>query len=169
MQRIVSNATPLIYLSKADQLILLHDMFKETLVPEAVYREVVIQGKHREENDAFRIDRAIRDGWIRVKGIKEIYHTELSIHPGEVEVISLAREMGIKIILMDDIKARTAAEMAGLTPKGTLWLLLKAVKMKILDFEQFLLTLEDIVRSGFYLKEDVFLKAVHKAKNLSVK
>ena len=169
MQKIASNATPLIYLSKADQLNLLRNMFKETWVPEAVYQEVVIQGKQREENDAFRMDRAIRDGWIRVKSVKEIYNTALSIHSGEVEVISLAREMGMKIILMDDIKARTAAEMAGLSLKGTLWLLLKAVKQKILDFENFLVILEDIVRSGFYLKEEVFLKAVHKAKTLSEK
>jgi predicted nucleic acid-binding protein len=77
--------------------------------------------------------------------------------------------MDIKIVLMDDIKARTAAETAGLSPKGTLWLLLKAVKRKILNFDQFLVTLEDIVRSGFYIKEDVFLKAVHTAKNLSTK
>lgn len=169
MQRIVSNATPLIYLSKADRLHLLRDIFEETFVPDAVYREVVIQGKQREEYDAFRIDREIRDGWIRVRSVREIYNTGLSIHPGEAEVISLARETGIKRILMDDIKARTAAETAGLSPRGALWLLLKAVKQHILDFDTFLVVLEDIVRSGFYLKEEVFLQAVHKAKMLSEK
>ena len=169
MQRIVSNATPLIYLAKADQLSLLHDMFKEIMIPQAVYREVVIQGIQREENDAFRLDEAIKNGWLQVRSIKERYQVKLSIHPGEAEVISLAREMHIKTILMDDIKARTAAEMAGLSPKGTLWLLLKAVKRKVLNFDRFLVTLEDIVRSGFYIKEDVFLKAVHTAKNLAVK
>ena len=169
MQRIVSNATPLIYLSKADQLGLLHKMSKEVFIPNAVYREVVIHGKHREENDAFRVEQAIRNGCIQVKEVKKICHTNLSIHSGEVEVISLAKEMDIKIVLMDDIKARTAAELAGLIPKGTIWLLLKAVKQKILNFEHFLVVLDNIVKSGFYLKQDVFLKAVHKAKALSEK
>jgi len=169
MERVVSNATPLIYLAKADKLNLLHDMFKEIMIPRAVYREVVIKGIQKEENDAFRIEGVIRDGWLEVRDIKVSYQPKLSIHSGEAEVISLAREMDVRIVLMDDSKARTAAELAGLTPKGTLWLLLKAVKRNILNFDQFLVTLEDIVRSGFHIKEDAFLKAVHTAKNLSTK
>lgn len=169
MRRIVSNATPLIYLAKVNVLKLLHDMFKITLIPEAVYREVVIKGKNKGERDAFRIDKAIMDGWIKIKKINKIYNAEIPIHYGEVEVISLAMEMGIKTVLMDDIKARTVAEMAGLNPRGTLWLLLKAVKKEVLDFDQFLAILENIVEAGFYLKENVFLKAIHRAKDLSGK
>jgi len=44
---------------------------------------------------------------------------------------------------------------------------LKAVKNHLLNFDQFLSTLEDIVQSGFYLKEEVYLKAVRKARELS--
>ncbi len=167
MERVVSNATPLIYLAKADQLHLLHDMFKEIMIPQAFYKEVIIQGIQKKENDAFRIKAMIEYGWLEVRDVKVSYQPKLPIHSGEAEVISLAREMDVRIVLMDDSKARTAAELAGLTPKGTLWLLLKAVKRKTLNFDQFLATLEDIVRSGFYIKEDVFLKAVHTAKNLS--
>ncbi|NIA09178.1 MAG: DUF3368 domain-containing protein [Nitrospiraceae bacterium] len=50
---------------------------------------------------------------------------------------------------------------------GTLWLILKAVKNHSLNFDQFLSTLEDIVQSGFYLKEEVYLKAVRKAREFS--
>ncbi len=167
MERVVSNATPLIYLAKADQLNLLRDMFKEIMIPQAVYQEVVIEGIHREKHDAFRIRKTITDGWLRVRSVKKHFQSELPVHPGEAEVISLAMEFGIKTVLMDDLKARTAAEMAGPSPKGTIWLLLKAVKRQVLDFDQFLVSLEAIVSSGFYLKEDVFLKAVHTARNLS--
>ncbi|MFC1820176.1 hypothetical protein ACFLZG_03705 [Thermodesulfobacteriota bacterium] len=167
MPRIISNATPIIYLTKAGQLRLLHDLFDSTLIPEAVYREVVVVGKNKGEKDAFIIDDIVRNGWIEVKKIKKEYSTELSIHPGELEVISLAREEGVNTVLMDYVKARTVAEMAGLNPKGTLWLLLQAIEKNILNFQAFLVTLEDIVRSGFYLKEDVILKSVHKAKELS--
>jgi len=167
MERVVSNATPLIYLAKADQLNLLRDMFKEIMIPQAVYKEVVIEGIQREKNDAFRIKQMIKDGWLQVRTVKMHFKGELPVHPGEAEVISLATETGIKTVLMDDVKARTAAEMAGLSPKGTVWLLLKAVKKKTLDFEQFLVALEAIVRAGFYIREDVFLKALHTAKNLS--
>ena len=102
-----------------------------------------------------------------VQSIKIIYPVEIIIHPDEAEVISLAMEKGIETVLMDDTKARAASEMAGLKPIGTLWLILKAVKIHLLNFDQFLSTLEDIVQSGFYLKEEVYLKAVRKAKELS--
>ncbi|GAG43949.1 unnamed protein product, partial [marine sediment metagenome] len=91
------------------------------------------------------------------------------LHPGEEEVMSLAKEIGTEIVLVDDIKARVACELAGLSPRGTLWLLLKAIKNDILDFDNFLRALEDMTRSGFFLKEEVYLRAVREAKKLSEK
>ena len=167
MDRIVSNATPLIYLAKADQLNLLQRIVKRVFIPEAVHREVVIEGKRLGEKDAFRVEKAIKQGWMIVQGIKSIYPVEIIIHPGEAEVISLAKEKGIEEVLIDDAKARAASEMAGLKPIGTLWLILKAVKDHLLTFDQFLSTLEDIVQSGFYLREEVYLKVVRKARELS--
>ncbi|MDL1959711.1 MAG: DUF3368 domain-containing protein [Deltaproteobacteria bacterium] len=167
MDKVVSNATPLIYLAKANQLSLLQGMVKQVFIPEAVYREVVIEGKRLGEKDAYSVDRAITQGWMIVQDVKIIYPVEITIHSGEVEVISLAREKGIETVLMDDAKARAASEMAGLRPIGTLWLILKAVKNQLLNFDQFLSTLEDIIHSGFYLKEEVYLKAIRRASELS--
>ncbi len=168
MDKVVSNATPLIYLAKANQLSLLQSMVKQVFIPEAVYREVVIEGKRLGEKDAYCVERAITQGWMIVQAIKIIYPVEITIHPGEVEVISLAREKGIETVLMDDSKARAASEMAGLRPVGTLWLILNAVKNRLLSFDEFLSTLEDIVQSGFYLKEEVYLRAVRKAREISI-
>ncbi len=167
MDKVISNATPLIYLAKANQLGLLQSMIKQVFIPKAVYREVVVEGKRLGEKDAYRVERAITQGWMIVQDIKIIYPVEITIHHGEVEVISLAKEKGIVTVLMDDAKARAASEMAGLRPIGTLWLLLKAVKNHLLNFDQFLSTFEGIVQSGFYLKEEVYLKAVRKARELS--
>jgi predicted nucleic acid-binding protein len=167
MDRLVSNATPLIYLAKAGQLSLLQSIIKQVFIPEAVYREVVIEGKRLGEKDAFRVERAIKQGWVIVQGIKVSYPVEITVHPGEAEVISLAKEKGIEAVLIDDAKARAASEMAGLKPVGTLWLILKAVKNQLLNFDQFLSILEDIVQAGFYLKEDVYLKVVRQAREYS--
>ncbi|NIA09177.1 MAG: DUF3368 domain-containing protein [Nitrospiraceae bacterium] len=114
MDRVVSNSTPLIYLAKANQLGLLHGMAKQVFIPEAVYREVVIEGKRLEEKDAYRVERAIKQGWMIVQDVKIIYPVEITIHPGEAEVISLAKEKGIETVLMDNAKARAASELAGL-------------------------------------------------------
>jgi predicted nucleic acid-binding protein len=167
MDKIVSNATPLIYLAKANQLSLLKSMVKQVLIPYAVYREVVLEGKRLGETDAYRVEKAITDDWILVQDVTLIYPVEITIHPGEIEVISLAKETGIKRVLVDDSKARAACEMAGLKPVGTLWLILRAVEKRVLNFDDFLSTLEDIIRAGFYLNEEVYLRAVHKARKLT--
>jgi len=52
MDKVVSNATPLIYLAKANQLSLLQSMVNQVFIPEAVYREVVVEGKRLGEKDA---------------------------------------------------------------------------------------------------------------------
>ena len=69
MDKVVSNATPLIYLAKANQMSLLQSMVKQVFIPEAVYREVVIEGKRLGEKDAYRVERAIAQGWMIVQGI----------------------------------------------------------------------------------------------------
>ena len=79
MDRIVSNATPLIYLAKANQLSLLRSMVKQVFIPEAVYREVVIEGKRLGEKDAYSVERSIKQGWMIVQGIKIIYPVEITI------------------------------------------------------------------------------------------
>lgn len=167
MDKLVSNATPLIYLAKANQLSLLESMVKQVLIPEAVDREVVTEGKRQGQTDAYRVERAISQGWILVQGVRLIHPVEITIHPGEVEVISLAKESGIETVLIDDSKARAACELAGLRPVGTVWLILRAVEKHVLNFDEFLSTFEDIIQAGFYLDEKVHLKAIREARKLS--
>lgn len=166
MNRVISNATPLIYLAKADRLWLVSSLFQEILIPEAVYAEVVTKGKRLGQTDAFLIERSIEEGRISVRPVRRTHPVGVPIHPGEVEVISLALETGIDLLIMDDARARAAAEMAGLSPRGTLWLLLEAVKQNLLSFDEFLGTLQTITRNGFYLREDLYLRAIKEARRL---
>jgi predicted nucleic acid-binding protein len=167
MDRLVANATPLIYLSKARRLEVLQSVVQETFIPEAVYKEVVVAGKQLGETDAVLVEEAVKAGWIIVRAVKRAFPVNINLHPGETEVIALAKEAGITAVLMDDAKARLASELAGLTPRGTLWLLLEAVRKHILDFDAFLGALEDIMNAGFYLKEDFYLRAVREARQIS--
>lgn len=167
MDKIISNATPLIYLAKSDKLTLLQNTINQVLIPKAVFQEVVVEGKRLGEKDAYGVEKAIGQGWLRVKEVKNMFFTKVSLHPGEIEVISLAKEKGIKTVLMDDAKGRSVAELAGLKPVGTLWIILQAVKNRVIDFDGFLSTLEDMINSGFYLKDEVYIKVVRTAKIIS--
>ncbi len=167
MNDAVSNATPLIYLAKTSQLGLLDHIYDRVFIPEAVYREVVVEGKKLKEKDAYYVERAIKEGWIIVEHVKSVYPLDIPVHPGEAEVISLAKVKGIDTVITDDAKARAVCEVAGLRPVGILYLMLRAVKDHLLDFDQFLLALEAMVECGFYLKEEVYLRAIRMARTLS--
>ena len=167
MDRIVSNATPLIYLAKTDKLNFLKAIAEQVYIPNAVFQEVVIEGKRLGEKDAYRVEKCIKQGWLTIHEVKNIMSFDFPVHFGELEVISLAVQKGIKKVLIDDAKARSVADLAGLQPVGTLWVILQAVKNGMMNFDEFLSTLEDIIHSGFYLKDEVYIKVIREARQLT--
>jgi predicted nucleic acid-binding protein len=167
MDRIVSNVTPLICLAKIDKLNLIKAIANQVYIPESVFQEVVIEGKRLGEKDAYLVEKCINQGWLKVKEVKNLLSFDFQLHYGELEVISLAGQEGIKKVLIDDAKARSVADIAGLQPVGTLWVILQAVKSRMMDFDEFLSTLESIIHSGFYLKDEVYIKVIRKARQLS--
>ena len=167
MSSVVSNATPLIYLAKADRLGLVLSLFEEILIPEAVHEEVVAKGKRLGQADALLVEKAIEEGRISVRHVQRTHPVSIPLHPGEVEVISLALESGIDLLIMDDARARAAAEIAGLRPRGTLWLLLEGTKKNLLSFDDFLATLEAITQHGFYLREELYLRVIREARRFT--
>ncbi|NAS89571.1 DUF3368 domain-containing protein [ANME-1 cluster archaeon AG-394-G21] len=162
---IVSNATPLIYLAKLGRLALLKDFFQEVIIPEEVKREVVDQGKEQNSIDAFVVEEAIKEGWIKIKKVQIREDIEaLGIDKGEAEAIILAVELSSDDILVDQTHARFAATIFGLKPKGTIYVLLRALKEDLFDYDDYLKILEDLVRSGFRMSDEVYLEAVRLGK-----
>ncbi|MBS7634799.1 DUF3368 domain-containing protein, partial [Candidatus Bathyarchaeota archaeon] len=165
---VVSNATPLIYLAKIRRIKLLKKVFGEVFIPEEVRAEVVDKGKMLGERDAYIIEDAIRDGWIKVLRV-EALEVPIKMELGEIAVLSLAKKHGIKEALVDEASARTAARLMELTPRGTVYVLLKALELKEIDLSGFLEALGDLVEKGFRLKEEVFLEAVREARKIAEK
>lgn len=168
MSGVVSNATPLIYLAKVGRIDLLRKVFGEVFVPEEVKVEVVDRGKQLGERDAYVVEKAIEDGWLKVLGV-EVVEIPIKLEPGEVAVLSLAKKLGRREVLVDEISARTAARLMGLTPRGTVFVLLKALEIEEVNLSEFLDALSDLVKHGFRLKEEVYLEAVRKARAIAEK
>lgn len=122
MLKVIVNSTPLIALVKCGQMELLHKMYDEVIIPEAVYNEICAA------DDI--VSQSLKNAqWIEVKKIhneeeKKIYRTRL--HDGEVEVMILAREEHPYAVIIDDLAARNTAEFLGLPLTGTLGVLIKA-------------------------------------------
>ncbi|HEQ78309.1 MAG TPA: DUF3368 domain-containing protein [Euryarchaeota archaeon] len=167
---IVSNSTPLICLTKLNRLHLLKEFFVEVCIPEEVYREVVTRGKEEKYPDALLVEEAVKEGWVIVKKATEMKRLEeYGIDKGEVEAISLALNLKYSGILVDQSHARFVAEVMGLVPKGTIFVLLKALKNGVFSFDDYLKDMETLVKTGFRMSDDVYIEAVRLGKKLAEK
>ncbi|WP_456475134.1 DUF3368 domain-containing protein [Candidatus Pyrohabitans sp.] len=167
---IVSNSTPLIYLARLNKLYLLREFFAEVYIPREVYREVVVRGKEEGYADALLVEEAIKEGWIRVENaplMKKLL--DYGIDRGEAEAISLALKLKCRQVLIDQSHARLAAEVVGLTPRGTLFVLLKALREGTMTFEGYLEHLEALVRVNFRMSDEVYIEAVRLGRKLAEK
>lgn len=158
---IISNTSPLMYLAKLGKLDLLKDLFGKIVIPDEVYKEAVLKGKEEKFLDALVIERAIKDNWIEVKKIdiiKEIQEFAPEIDLGEISVISLAKKLNPNLILMDDASARTIAESFRFNVKGTLYVLLKAYKNKLIDKKEIKELFKDLILLGFRISQELYIQ-----------
>jgi len=156
---IISNSSPLMYLAKIKRLNLLETLFKKIVIPEEVYEEVV-EGK-QEYLDSLVIERTVNDRWIKIKEIKierEIEKFASEIHPGEIAVISLSKKLKPSLVLIDDATARTIAESFGFNVKGTLYVLLKAYKRKLINKNELKDSINQLIFSGFRISQELYIE-----------
>jgi uncharacterized protein len=103
---VVSDATPISTLLKADQATLLQKLFDVVIIPEAVFEELL--AFHAELPD-----------FVRVQPVSARNHrlqgTE-NLGKGEAEAIQLAKEIGADILLTDETKSFAAIDLCALVP-----------------------------------------------------
>lgn len=161
--RVILKSTPLIYLTKVGKLLLLKKLFGEIIIPKEVFYEVVIKGKQEGFSDALIIEEELEKGWIKVKEVKKDmrlvrFAPELDV--GEVEVITLARKIKPDLVLTDDACGRSVAEGFGLNVKGTIYVLLKAYKNKLLSKEETIELIDKLIFAGFRLAPEVYINVL---------
>jgi len=117
---VISDASCLIVLSKIGQLELLHQVFGEVIVPQAVAEEY---GQ-------------ILPAWIVVRTPTQsslVLILEETLDVGESNAIALAVEMGDCYLILDDQKARKMAASMKIDFTGTLGVIISAKQRGILS------------------------------------
>jgi len=105
---IVSNASPLINLARLGKLELLRQLYGELMIPEAVWREVVVEG--RGQPGAEEVEAAT---WIKRQAVRNtqlVRALEQNLGSGEAEAIALALETGAELLLIDERLGRETAD-----------------------------------------------------------
>lgn len=122
---VVADTTPLLYLSRIGLVALVNRVHGEVVVPETVWRELVIS-----RPGAPGVAELLGAHWIRVtdeaerKGVDSALAEELD--PGEAAAISLAALLHADTLLIDERRGREVARRYGLRIQGTLGILVAA-------------------------------------------
>jgi predicted nucleic acid-binding protein len=121
---IVSNASPLINLAWIRQLDLLRQLYSELIIPQAVCKEVVVEGAG--QPGAAEVEAA---RWIKMQSVMNrqlVRVLEQELDAGEAESIALALEIKAELLLMDERLGRETAHHLGLHYTGLIGVLIGA-------------------------------------------
>ncbi len=158
MRKVVVNTTPLIALADVGQLDLLHQLYGEIMIPDAVLEEA------KSEPAKSMIKNA---DWIKKVSIthperKSLFSARL--HSGEVEVMILADERKADLMIMDDNTAKKTAKFLGFNVTGTLGILVKAKQTGLI--EKITPVLNQLTEAGFFIDRRTKDLVLQKANEL---
>jgi len=125
---VVSDAGPLIHLAEIGCLSLL-SVFKSLHIPEAVWLETV--GRERVPGpDVLGLGNVQRHTFSQAEIIRFVERNNLErLHTGEQECLYVCRQIGIPVLLTDDLAVRDLAQHLQLTPVGSLGVVVRAYYM----------------------------------------
>ncbi len=154
MPIIISNASPLIGLSAIDRLFLLKDIWGKIIIPDAVFKEVVVDGSGKPgAND---IDLAC-SSWIErlsVKNKEVVAVLQTVLDYGESEVIALGQELKADLLLLDNREPRLFAANINQKVMGTVGLIKLGWKKGLIQEP-----IQELIKlrlNGFWIEDRIF-------------
>ena len=126
--KVISDTGPLIHLSEID-LIKALDAFKEIYIPEEVNNELK---RNRIDKNVFNNVKIANLG-PKFKDVAEIIVNKFSLDLGEAQAIALSLQEKADYFLTDDLDARTVANAHNIEAHGTVGIILRAFREKIIN------------------------------------
>jgi len=169
----VSNATPLIYLARLGRLHLLNDLYGKVQIPPEVKVETVDRGKAKGYPDAYVIEEALNDGWLITDALtdenerkSEALAEMTGIDIGEAQAIILTKQKNEKEVLIDQSNAREVARNLGLSPRGTIFIILTSIKRELITKDIAKQMLVRLIEVNFYISANIYRDALNAIEKL---
>jgi uncharacterized protein len=148
---VVANSTPLIYFAMLSDFDLLRELFGAITIPQAVFEEVVTEGKGQPGEKEVRKAR-----WIQVVAVKNQHAVQPLIrkhrmHRGEGEAILLYQQLRAQLLLLDEQRAVEYARGLGMNVMRTGGIYVEAKRLGLIEAIRG--RLDQLRQEGFWLKE----------------
>lgn len=165
----VFDATPLIYLAKAERLGIIETLEEPRLVPNRVYSEVVTDGIEEGYTDARRIERHVEAGLLDVVDVEEspiVRRLERNpdLSDADIAVLACADEQDA-IAVLDEAAGRSVAEVEGIETRGTGFIVLSAVSRGEITRSEGREAIDTMVESGWYVAPELYGKILAKLES----
>jgi predicted nucleic acid-binding protein len=127
---IISDTSPLCYLILIDCIEVLPVLYKNVIIPQAVYQELQAEATPKAVKEWIQN----HPDWLIIKNITNASDSELDkLDKGEREAIILAEEVNADLLILDDKLARTIATQRSLKIIGLLGILIDAARNNLID------------------------------------
>lgn len=147
--RVVSNTSPIIFLSKLNALHLLSECFSSVCIPRSVCKEL----------GDIRLPEMVKVQDITPSGRQFVDGALGRLHIGELEAMVLCREIEADYVLLDDMTARKKAKRLGLKIMGVVGVFLLACRKGKISVERAVGCLDELVdKHGLYISADLLEK-----------
>jgi predicted nucleic acid-binding protein len=157
---VISDTTPIISLLKINKLSLLQVLFKNVIIPQAVYNELVSNPKYT--NEAVVI---FNTSYISIKKVENRQQVDelrnnSGLDIGESEAITYSKMVNADLLLMDEQKGRSVAKQLGLSITGTIGILIQAFNENLISKEEILNSIKVLKESGRYISESLYNRLI---------
>ena len=133
---VVSDSGPLISLMKAEQLELLHSLYGEVFIPEAVFSELTTNERYIDEAEEIKASSFIQIVSVGERKAVDVLRRATGLDLGESEAIVYADDNKADILLMEEDAGRRVAKSMGIRVRGSIGILLLGFDKKILSAQE---------------------------------
>ncbi len=145
---VISDTTPIISLLKAGHLELLHQLYEQVFVPQAVWRELTENPSYVEEKRIIETTKFLSA--VPVKNAKsvDILRSVTGLDAGESEALILYDEQNANLLLMDERKGRNVAKQLCIKHIGTAGILMLAYDKNLVSATEVKACIDTMLTSG---------------------
>ncbi len=161
---VVADTTPLISLMKAARLDILELLFKEVLIPQAVYEELTTNSDFQDEANQIKNSSFIKVVTVKEHKAVDVLRRSSGLDLGESEAIIFADDSKADVLLMDEARGRQVAKNMGLYIMGTVGILLFAYEEKVLTSSDVEDAMEKLRKADRHIGDDIINYALSKIR-----
>ncbi len=153
---IVSDTTPIITLSKIKRLDLLEKLFKNIIIPRAVYDELTSNAQFQEEAQMINDAEYIKVVEVEDSKAVELLQRVTGLDLGESEAIIYTDNYKAGLLLIDEAKGRKVAKQMGLSIMGTVGILMAAYDEKLISSNEIKEYIEIMKNVGRHISDKLY-------------